>query len=67
MKKVQEYFKSLPIEQQTDEVFELIEQMVLDADGDCDESYDSGHSDGYAEGYDRGLEDSVEDEDTKDA
>lgn len=46
MKDIKEYFKSLPIDQQTDEVFELLEKILYDAEIYADDQYEEGYIDG---------------------
>ena len=60
MKRLNDYFLSLPKDQQTKEVEELLIDMLDEAEADYDaareEGYDNGHGDGRSEGYDEGFE-----------
>ena len=60
MKDIKEYFKSLPIDQQTDEVYNLIDEILMEASAECQNGYSDGYESGYFEGLEEGYSNAVD-------
>ena len=60
MKDIKEYFKSLPINQQTDEVYNLIDEILMEASAEYQDALDSGYENGYSDGQESGYFEGLE-------